>query len=151
MANVSVGTPARFVLRFDLDAVPIEASIVRALLTLPLRDGQLSDDRPVRLAVYETTEAWDELTVRDSLETASLPVSVADYGAEADTSGIEFEIAPLVQAWMEELDNHGIIVRFADETASPDGIELFTREAEQKPSLRIVYLEPLDFRWGEAR
>lgn len=151
ISNISAGTPARYVLRFDLDAIPVEASIVRAQLTLPLRDGQISDERPIRLAVYETMEAWEELTVPDSLETASLPVSVGDYGAAADTMGIEFEIAPLIQAWMEELDNYGITVRFADETASADGIEVFTREADRKPSLKIIYVLPLDFRWGETQ
>ena len=120
-------------------------------MTIPLREGQLSDERPVRLAVYETTEEWDELTVADSLAIASLPVAVGTYGTDADTSGIEFEIGPLAQAWMEELDNNGVTVRFADETASPDGIEVFTGESDSRPSLRVIYLLPLGFRWGEEQ
>jgi hypothetical protein len=151
IAGISAGTPARYVLRFDLDAVPAEASIVRALLTLPLREGQLTDDRPIRLAVYETTEEWDEMSAADSLDTATLPVSVANFGTAADTTGIEFEIGPLAQAWMEDLENHGITIRFADETASADGIEVFTRESDFRPSLRVIYMLPLGFRWGETQ
>jgi len=127
---------------------------VRALLTLPLPDGQISEDDPVLLAVHETIESWSEDSTYVGLETESFAVYLKEY-TDPDLTALETEIAPLVQAWLEGRENHGVTVRMADEASSPHGIQLFTRDAalegKRVPSLKIVYLEPLELRWGDTK
>ncbi|MBD3161710.1 MAG: DNRLRE domain-containing protein [Candidatus Eisenbacteria bacterium] len=150
LAAVSGGPPSRYHLRFDLDPLPRDASILRATLTLPLSAGQVSEDDPVRLSFYETGEEWSEEVPIDSLITGTAAVYAQTYSDSASTA-FEAELGALVQLWAAGRENHGLTVRLSDETAAPIGIELFTREAARTPSLRVLYLTPIDDRWEEAR
>lgn len=149
-AFISAAPTSRLALRFDLDSIPTGVSIVRGLLRLPLREGQLSEDDPVRLAVHRTTESWSEDSSYTALDIETFAVFLEDF-TDPDLTTLETEIAPVVQAWLEGTENYGVTVRMADETSLPQAIELYTREGERNPSLEIVYLRPLDHRWGGAK
>lgn len=150
LAAVSGGPPSRFHLRFDLADLPPEASVLRATLELPLRAGQVSESEPIRLSFYETGEEWSEEGVPDSLSTAATAAYAATY-SDSTSVALEAELGALVQLWAAGRENHGLTVRMADETAAPVRLDLYTREAARKPSLRVLYLLPIEDRWGAPR
>jgi hypothetical protein len=149
-ARLGAGNPARYVLKFDSSTIPPDASIVRAVVRLPVTPGQISSELDARLAVYTVTEDWEEATVPDTLETASSPVFLRTF-EDPVAEVLDLEIGALVQAWIDGTENQGILVRFADETARLQDLEVLTSESTSPPTLTVHYLLPLDDRWKGSR
>ena len=148
-AGIGSGPASRLLLRFDIGALPPEASIVRSRLVLRLRAGQFSEDLPVRMSAYEITQEWTEGSVPDSLETATSATDSRSFTA-VDADSIAFELDRITQAWVNGTENDGVLLRLTDEASIPRRLDIHTREAVDpslRPSLMIVYVRVPDPRW----
>ncbi|MDM7916211.1 MAG: DNRLRE domain-containing protein [Candidatus Eisenbacteria bacterium] len=154
-AAIGAGNIQRFLLRFDISAVPENASIARSTLALYLTSGILSENTPIQPAVNPVRESWQEPgpgeEAPDSLLLGSAVTTATFEGTE--DGWLFLEVGGLVQAWTTGLENDGLSVRVVGETSSAKEIYVATSEAtvpEHRPRLTIVYVRPPEPRWKEA-
>ncbi|MBM3286668.1 MAG: hypothetical protein FJY88_04875 [Candidatus Eisenbacteria bacterium] len=139
LAFVSSGTASRFLLRFDLSAIPREAAVVRATIRLRSQNLDVLEKDPFVLGVYEVAD------------TANALKATATDLSESLEDSVRFEIGALAQKWVEGEENLGVVVRAIDEVSTLESVEIHTGHAASesvRPALRVVYLLPSGPRWS---
>ncbi|XXT20145.1 DNRLRE domain-containing protein [Sorangium sp. So ce429] len=147
-ANVtlSTGTSAagglrRSLLRFDLSAVPSNARVVSA--SLSLSQTYKTVDSTVR--VHRVTSAWEESTVTwASFGAAFDPAAAASFVSGRGSGFRSSEITELAQAWVSgRAENHGVLIE-EDPVQRTDFRSSEKAHVEDRPKLDLCYVIPDD-------
>lgn len=134
----------RSVIRFDLSAIPSEASLLKAELQLTLREAEADGGQTMPVSVHNVTRPWPDCPTWNNIGDAAgkmwsvFPVSSSVESHTADVTN-------LVGAWLSgELPNHGLMLQ-GDE-AQVGRLRGFVPTAstqeDLRPSLSIRYLQP---------
>ncbi|HUT99089.1 MAG TPA: DNRLRE domain-containing protein [bacterium] len=141
------GTGGRLVFDFDLSLLPAEATVNLAELELfsdfPGRDGAVGiAAHPLEDDFSEGDDQGDlrRMTLSDTKVTGRLDPAPPGY--------VKIDVTPIVQDWITgEEDQHGLVIKLATEQGYEDPIRLWTQEAVEGRSPRLVvkYTLPPDF------
>lgn len=138
---------------FDLSDLPTGSRVTTATLQLYFFESYDYDGQFRTITTYRPTEDWDETDVTWE----SAPQSGEAYGSQsiqhcACGGWYEFDVTPLVQAWVDgSKPNHGIMIRGPETSGSNSGWRGFISrdyfpDSSYGPKLVIDYLStrPLD-------
>jgi len=141
------GTGGRLVFNFDLSELPAEATVNLAELELftdfPGRDSAIGiAAQPLDDDFTEGDDQGDlrRLVISDTQVTSQLDPAPPGYA--------KIDVTPIIQDWITgEEDQHGLVIKLAEERGYEDPIRLWTQEAVEgrRPRLVIKYTLPPDF------
>lgn len=141
--------PWRALLRFPIDEVGLEAgdTINRARLTVRVEPGSVAESDSFVVSLHEALSEWTEAAEPDSV--ARSPEILDSEVVTAESDSLRFDLATVVQRWLDGADNHGVILRVATEGRGDTEVRIFSREAaaELRPVLDLVYTLPPGPRW----
>ncbi|MFQ5526717.1 MAG: DNRLRE domain-containing protein [Thermoanaerobaculia bacterium] len=128
-------------LRFDVSAaVPVEATIVSATLSLHLVDGAGAD--PVGLNVHGVTSSWNEGTVTWNTFPTAHPIGIT-WSMDASGGAKHLDVTSFAQSWHGGSNNGFYLRGPVDGTLY--GRVFASREAGAgAPSLEVTYTLPTD-------
>ncbi len=111
-------------LAFDLDAVPVDATVNRAVVTVPLapNDRENISMSPAAAKVMACGAGPEGFNGQDGSSFSSAPTDTCDAlevvgRASDDGKAYVFDVTPIARTWLTEANN-GIVLRPAD-TAAP--------------------------------
>jgi len=147
IAGNANSTMILFYLQFDLSAIPEEAVITEANLSLYQNNFWGSQDFAIGL--YRVYEPWEESTITwDNRPTISPQISSTQTVSPGYTGWVTWEgLAELVEGWMQEdFYNYGILLQDTDEITADSTAYFCTSENINSPScspkLEIKYYLP---------
>jgi hypothetical protein len=138
------GFPSRAFMRFDLSSLPIEATVLRAVLRLtPDLEQSSFDSMEIRChAVLDST--WRDFGSSIGISGAGFTVIRRDSLFPGET--IDMAITALVQPLVSQTEtDRGFVIRSADETADLDFIRFFSSQNADSglvPRLEVRYSLP---------
>lgn len=142
------GFPSRTFLRFDLAAIPQEATVIRAQLDLTI-DIPASSFDSMAVVCHGLVEPYEGFVT--SYGAAGSGSTILSYADKRDDPQIVADITPLVQPWVSrKVTNYGIVVRSTNEKADLDYV-VFTSTrggSTEAPRLEIQYVVPAPTRIG---
>jgi hypothetical protein len=142
------GFPSRTFLRFDLSAVPQEASIIRAQLNLTLDIAASSFDS-MTVMCFGLTEAISGYATAHG--TAGSGSTTLSYASKQDAPDVAMDVTPLVQPQVSNLvSNYGLVVRSANEKIDLDFAVIASSRGDSAdaPRLQLQYIVPPEPRIG---
>ena len=124
---------SRILLKFDLPTIPVGSHIIKAsLFTQTYRNNyHFMDKIEKAISLHKVNEPWDEKKVTwnnfinkfDSLiETYSYPIKRSVLEPNVEDYQTEFDITNLVKKWNSGEENNGLILKWENETYSPDSL-----------------------------
>lgn len=121
-------------MRFDLSAIPTNATITSAKLTVT-QDYQTSPrTQPMNVAVYRVVQPFNPGGVGNSVpQTAGSPDAQATF--TASQADVTFDVLSLVKGWLAQ-SNNGLAL----ETPDPATAAIFSRLGASPPRLIITYM-----------
>ncbi len=135
------GVPSRGFLMFDVAAIPIEATVSKAVLKLS-PDFENSSFDSIDLICHAVVDSpWTDFD--SAIGRAGAGRLTVKHDQEEST--VEFEITVLVQPLVaRKVENRGFVIKSADEGADLDFIRFFGRgvSPELQPQLEIHYVLP---------
>lgn len=135
------GTPSRCFVKFDIDSIPVEASVAKAVLRLTA-DFENSSFDSIDLICHAAVEStWTHF---------GSPIGGAGAGRTTlkrfqEQPTVEFDITVLVQPLVaRKVKNRGFVIKSANEGADIDFVKFFAAGAPQglEPELEIHYVLP---------
>lgn len=147
------GFPSRAFIKFNVLALPIEATVTKAVLRLtPDLEGSVFDSIGVTChAVLDT--AWSGLNTRIGASGAGLRVLRRRDPDPGQTVGLDITglVHPLVA---RKVSSYGFVIKSAGETSDLDFVSFFGSESADRsrhPRLEIDYLMPPDPPYSEEQ
>ncbi|MBK8035789.1 MAG: DNRLRE domain-containing protein [Verrucomicrobiaceae bacterium] len=143
----------RVMLSFDLSAIPANATITSAVMTLTRKSGTSGSPG---VSAHRLTQPWSETTSSWNNRSTGTPWTTpggdGDYDATAaattnvtTNAAHNWTLTSLVQNWVNGTNpNHGILMRLQNESVNGEH-EFYTREeptASRRPTLSITYTTP---------
>ncbi|NOX63806.1 MAG: DNRLRE domain-containing protein, partial [Chloroflexi bacterium] len=125
-------------LRFDLNVLPADISVLSATLHLTQKAG--AGDALVSISALRSLGPWDENSVTwSTFPAAGGPVSVLHNIADAPQTEHVWDVTALVAAWVQgTYENHGFVLGM--DPAADAARAFWSRESERNaPYLEIVY------------
>lgn len=126
------GYAMRALLYFNIDTIPRNVTINRAFLTFGFKQNNSYSDS-MTIFIYRVTGDWNE----DETEYSSN--SLANFTVYKDDTTSLVDITFLVQYWLNEGNNYGILLRPKYESSFCSRLVLDT---QQKPTLSVYYTPP---------
>jgi hypothetical protein len=138
------GFPSRAFVRFDVSAVPIEATVTRAELKLtPDLDGSSFDSITVTCHAV-LSPGWTGYNSNQGATGSGTQLLLVDSLMQGDT--IDMVITPLIQPLVARKEtSYGLVIKSVDETADIDFVRFFSSLATDtlvRPRLEIDYIIP---------
>lgn len=131
----------RSVVRFDLGAIPVNATVNEVRLRVYLVGSWDFPDTPRQITAHAVGIAWDEDTITwNNAPRPGDPFGSASVGSQA-WGWHEIDVTALVEAWRSgQRPNHGIMLR-GPEIAGPEAAyRVFSaREGQHPPELLVLY------------
>jgi hypothetical protein len=133
--------PLRSLVAFDVSAVPANATVSDATLTLCVNslaaggDGRVHELRMITSAWTETGVTWDTQPSASASVTASATMA-------SSPQCVTFDVTADVQAWVDGTANWGWLLSDRDTTPGNHEVHYSTREnsqASEQPSLEVTY------------
>ncbi len=146
----------RAMIRFDLSAVPIQASVHQAILSLPIdTDKSYSKEEGINIkanvVLLDTTlqnPTWynTNVSVDSALQYLPQTIVAADVSvlSFADQTNIQY-MSRIVQNWLLERNpNHGLLLQSSEYGFNPYSIHFYTGKIDSSriPELKITYSLP---------
>ncbi|MBN2356622.1 DNRLRE domain-containing protein [candidate division KSB1 bacterium] len=149
--TIANGSGDRFLLRFDLSALPVEATVHRALLNFNIEaQGSRTDSAGVSLTVRQvaTDSAWQDLSAMKLDSIYSSPSFVASQEASilyiSQTPDVGY-MGSMTQRWVLQLQpNYGILVQSLQYGQDMEKVIFNGAAASEgrRPTLYITYSMP---------
>jgi hypothetical protein len=126
---IGEGYAMRALFMFNLDMIPDNVTINKAYVTYSFK-GNKSYLDSMEMYIHRITSEWDE----ENTEYNSTPS--AEFIVHKDDSTVEVPITGLVQHWLNENDNKGILLRARNESSI---ISRLILDVQEMPQLSIYY------------
>jgi len=143
------GTPSRAFLMFDIEGIPIEASIAKAVLKLTPDFASSSFDSIDLICHAVVDSPWTHFgSPIGSAGAGRVTVKTSDQTG----STVDFEITVLIQPLVaRKVTNRGFVIKSVQEGADLDYVAFFGRGASEDlvPRLEIHYVLPPPPPYGE--
>lgn len=134
----------RSVIRFDLSAIPSDASLVGAELQLTLREAEADGGQTMQVSVHNVTRPWPDCPTWNGIGDA-VGERWSVFPVSSDVESHTVDITNLVRAWLSgELPNHGLMLRGDEEQVGRlrGFVPTASTQEDLRPSLSIRYLQP---------
>lgn len=142
-------SPWRALFRFDTDTFGLRPgdAINRAVFTVFPVPGSMAVTDSFEVGVYEAIGDWEEGAEPDSVGRSTVALDIVEVRTSSDS--LQFDIAPLVQRWLDGEENFGFHMRILTEGRGDAAVRVHSSEAAApvRPHLTLVYTEPPGPRW----
>ncbi|TET23857.1 MAG: DNRLRE domain-containing protein [Candidatus Cloacimonadota bacterium] len=122
----------RSLIYFDIDSIPYNVTINRAFLTFGIKPDKSYLDS-VTVFIHRITGDWEEGQTEYSVAAS------AEFKVAKEDTLKEIDVTSLVQYWLNERENKGILLRSKNENSYCTRLVF---DADQLPVLSIYYTPP---------
>lgn len=130
---------SKFLLKFDLTAIPSNAIIDLAFLNITADlDSEIMT--PLNLIVYPVIESWESSTTPVVKQSIAVDDSLSYVGVLGGKTGqdVEFIVTDLIQAWAsDEMANNGIVIMPLEKPES--SLDVYSAKPGIIAELKVLY------------
>ncbi|MGR4883985.1 DNRLRE domain-containing protein [Streptomyces sp. LARHCF249] len=125
-------------IKADLSGIPKGARVTSAKFSLNRSDCASGTCTPQKLKLQELASAWNKTgTGQDLLAAADTEAFISDALVS------DLDLAPLIQSWLEQGNNHGVAITVPDGAAGAAYWASDVSDLTRRPELIVEYLAPM--------